>query len=173
MIVKFLKHEDMRAATVAAAVLWALAPSSHLRASIAELGGVTALHGLLVRTLKACSSYKHGVCSCAGSSAKWDNGYQVVLLATSECVIQAICTESSVAGALKARWYWFHVHSFVGSEESTTTVWTAGNEFCLSHQNKIGMFGSGFVHFLCELACFVISQNSMKLRCHSSTFQNS
>jgi hypothetical protein len=30
-----------------------------------------------------------------------------------------------------------HVHSFVGSEESTTTVWTAGNEFCLSHQNKI------------------------------------
>jgi hypothetical protein len=90
MIVKFLKHEDMRAATVAAAVLWALAPSSHLRASIAELGGVTALHGLLVRTLKACSSYKHGVCSCAGSSAKCDNGYQVVLLATSECVIQAI-----------------------------------------------------------------------------------
>jgi hypothetical protein len=65
-----------------------------------------------------------------------------------------------------------HVHSFVGSEESTTTVWTAGNEFCLSHQNKIWMFGSGLVQLLCELACFVISQNSMKLRCHPSTSQN-
>jgi hypothetical protein len=66
-----------------------------------------------------------------------------------------------------------HVHSFVGSEESTTIVWTAGNEVCLPHQKKIWMFGSGSVHFLCELACFVISQNSMKLRCHSSTSQNS
>jgi hypothetical protein len=52
IVVGFLKHEDMCVATVAAAVLWALAPFSQTRASIAELGGVAALHSLLVRTLK-------------------------------------------------------------------------------------------------------------------------
>jgi hypothetical protein len=61
---------------------------------------------------------------------------------------------------------------FVGSEESTTTVWTAGNEFCLSYQNIVCMVGSGLVQILCELACFVISRNSMKLSCHSNTSQN-
>jgi hypothetical protein len=33
---------------------------------------------------------------------------------------------------MKARWYLCMFTHFVGSQESTTTVWTAGNEFCKS-----------------------------------------
>jgi hypothetical protein len=80
------------------------------------------------------------------------------------------CMGSWDAGAVKARWYWCMFTHFVGTRKHHNRVYS--RLFCLSHQNTIWMFGSGLVQRLCEFACFVISQNSMKLRCHSSTSQN-
>jgi hypothetical protein len=65
VVLAFVGNQDFALARLAAAILWALAPSISMRSSICRLKGVAALHHLLESTLQVTFLLRHFYCHMA------------------------------------------------------------------------------------------------------------